>query len=142
MGENTTFDDILTYFLASITDYSFLQMTEEDIETEITLLLRKSLANFFSKESMTYNETIGEFSRKLTDLELNIIINGMLFFYLDQRIYNISLIKQSLSTKDFAMYSQQQHLATLLRLKQETNREYHYLQNRYELQNFIEDGDI
>ena len=52
-----------------------------------------------------------------------IVATAMRKFWLNDKIYNLKLLKQRMSTKDWKMTSQAEHLLRLLDLKRETDKE-------------------
>lgn len=136
---NTQLEEIYGLFLSNITDYDFLDLTEEDMNNELLMLLKKSLSKFRYKDNIKINETLDEFTKELTDSEKNIISLGMLSEYLKSKIYNIELLKMNLGSKDWQMYSQANHLKELLDLKKETDSDFHYYMGVLNLDNALKD---
>ena len=135
---NTQLEEIYGLFLSNITDYD-LDLTEEDMNNELLMLLKKSLSKFRYKDNIKINEMLDEFTKELTDSEKNIISLGMLSEYLKSKIYNIELLKMNLGSKDWQMYSQANHLKELLDLKKETDSDFHYYMGVLNLDNALKD---
>jgi hypothetical protein len=55
--------------------------------------------------------------------------------WIDQQINRIELVKQSLSSKDYAMYSQANHLQSLLSLRDVTSKDNYTLMKYYSYDN-------
>lgn len=136
---NTTFEDVISVFLSNITDYNYLELDEEDFNNEMLMLLKKSLSKFRYKQNIKINDDIREFNRELTDIEINILAQGMLSEYLKNKIYNIELLRMSLGSKDFYTFSQANHLKELLDLKKETDSDFHYYMGVLNLDNALKD---
>ena len=49
---NTQLEEIYGLFLSNITDYDFLELTEEDMNNELLMLLKKSLSKFRYKDNI------------------------------------------------------------------------------------------
>jgi hypothetical protein len=128
----TSFQEVYDYFLSKITTYSeYTDLTYEELQVELQQLLRVSLSECVSFKDISADYILSEFNRDLTDLEMNIISYNMIVHYLSPKINNIELLKQSLSSKDYQIYSQANHLKELMNLRNEGIQQFHYWMNRY-----------
>lgn len=128
----TTFSEVYDYFLSKITTYNeYINLTPEELEVELKQLLRTAFSECVSFKDTSTDYVLGQFNRELTDLEKNIISYNMVVHYLSPKINNIELLKQSLSSKDYQIYSQANHLRELMNLRKESSQEFHYWMNRY-----------
>lgn len=127
----TSFSEVYDYFLAKITTNEYINLTEDELNVELQQLLRISFAECVSFKDTSADYILNQFNRDLTDLEKNIISYNMIVHYLSPKINNIELLKQALSTKDYQMYSQANHLRELMNLKNENSQLFHYWMNRY-----------
>jgi hypothetical protein len=128
----TSFQEVYDYFLSKITTYNeYTNLTQEELEVELKQLLRVSLSECVSFKDISSDYILNEFNRELTDLEMNIISYNMVVHYLSPKINNIELLKQSLSSKDYQIYSQANHLRELMGLRNESIQQFHYWMNRY-----------
>lgn len=136
---NTQLEEVYGLFLSSITDYDYLELETEDFNNEMLMLLKKSLSKFRYKDNIKIDSDLGEFSKELTDSEMNVISLGMLSEYLKSKIYNIELLRMNLGSKDWQMYSQANHLKELMELKKETDADFHYYMGVLNLDNALKD---
>lgn len=128
----TSFHEVYDYFLSKITTYNeYTNLTPEELEVELKQLLRVSLSECVSFKDISADNILNEFNRDLTDLEMNIISYNMVVHYLSPKINNIELLKQSLSSKDYQIYSQANHLKELMSLRNNGIEQFHYWMNRY-----------
>lgn len=128
----TAFSEVYDYFLAKITTYDeYINLTQDELETELKQLLRMAFSECVSFKDTSADYVLNQFSRDLTDLEKNIISYNMVVHYLSPKINNIELLKQSLSSKDYQMYSQANHLGKLIELRNQASKDFHYWMNRY-----------
>jgi len=127
----TSFQEVYGYFLAKITTNEYINLTEAELEIELQQLLRISFAECVSFKNTSADYILNEFNKDLTDLEMNIISYNMVAHYLSPKINSIELLKQSLSSKDYQMYSQANHLGKIIELRNESLRQFHYWMNRY-----------
>ncbi|MDD4298889.1 MAG: hypothetical protein PHS98_04615 [Bacilli bacterium] len=121
----TPFAEIDNMFLSDINDSTILEYTEDE-RTEILNNLRKKAIPRFKccKADLTdKDEIFGEFKADLTDEEKLILATIMRKYWLNDKIYNLNLLKQRLSTKDWRMTSQAEHLLRLTVLAQELDKE-------------------
>lgn len=115
---STPFTDIFDLFLSKITDSQMLSMSQTDLEDQMYNFLISSIPRFRTcKQSLDYDSVNRTFNVDLTIDEKEILSQWMLYNYLDQNIFRIELLKQSLSSKDYALYSQAQHIKELLDLR-------------------------
>lgn len=136
---NTYFQDVFDSFLASITTYEFLELSQKELTIELTMLMRKSLAKFITKKNIKADYDMEEFNRELTDIEIEIIVYGMIVEWLSPLINNIEILKPSLSSKDYKILSQAK-LKELNERKSNAEKSFHYWMGRYNLLDFTKDG--
>lgn len=136
--ENTPFEEVYSLFLSMITDYNLAEFTEEELNEELLTHMKRALSNFINTD-IKINEDIEVFNKRLSGLEINIITLGMLSSYLNQKLYNSSLLKQQLSMKDYQQFSNANMIQQISELKSKTDKEFHYYQQRYSLQQFIKE---
>ena len=129
---STPFSNIYNLFLDSISDYTFLDL---DIDVKNSILkgyLIKAAINFKkSNTDLSRNDDTEVFTNDLTEEEQFILSQYMVMFWMIQQIYNINLLRQRMSSKDFKLTSQAQHLETLLKLKKEHRKEIDSLVRKY-----------
>jgi len=128
---NTTFQDIYDFFLSKITEYEFVKLTDVELNVELKVILRKSLGKCVCFKDIKADWNMEEFNKELEDLEIDIISDWMVINWITPKINNIELFKQRLSSKDFTMYSQANHLKELLETKKSAENNVHYWMNRY-----------
>lgn len=129
--EKTTLQDVYNAFLSKITDYDYLKLSEEDLNEELAMKLKSAIAKFMIADDIEINEYTEEFNRKLTYLEIEILSYGMVLAWIEPLVNNVELMKQRLSSKDFSIYSQANHLAELNNTRIRANREFNYWMKRY-----------
>ena len=69
------------------------------------------------------DDDLRQYNIALTDEEIEILANLMILEWLKPLINSIEILKQGMSTKDYKIYSQANHLNELMALKKETNAE-------------------
>ncbi|WP_081386920.1 hypothetical protein [Paenibacillus odorifer] len=119
----TKYEEVYDSFMQKISDYSFISLTNEQLDTFLKNLMKSAIVRFKKcKNELIVNDPI-EFSSELTQEEIEIIALLMTVEWIRPRINNIELLKQSLNTKDWNFYSQANHLKELRTLKEETENE-------------------
>lgn len=116
----TSFDNVFNNFLMKISDYSFLQMTDEELEQDFMKYLRSACVNFrqCNKDLMTsFDLENKRFNIDLDWYEIEILSVLMLLEYLTPHIVATENLKQLIGNKDFKFYSQAHLLAELSRLR-------------------------
>lgn len=117
--ETTYISEVYDYFLSSITDYSYIdgKTTAEELEEDLMSFFKKARAKFYKcKQSLELLEDGNmkkHFGVKLTDFEIMIITHLMLVEYLKPQVLSSEVMRQSLSDKDFKIYSQANQLREL-----------------------------
>lgn len=116
----TSFDDIFDMFFSKIHDSELLSMPDDEIDDNLTKFLLSAITNFRScqRDLNSYDTVAMIFNIDLTLDDINILAELMVYEYINKNIKRIELMKQSLSSKDYAMYSQANHISALLSLKE------------------------
>ena len=128
----TPFEEVYQFFLSKVTDYSFVNFTENELEEEFEKYLRSASTKFFSAGTrLEKNLKFKEFERDLTDLELEILSLLMVLEYLNPKIIATENMKQFLATKEYKVYSQANHLSKMLELKNNIKSEVNHLMSQY-----------
>lgn len=121
---STPYSAIDNSFLNKITDDYLLTLINEDLATLISKYRASALPKFKQcKKLHDRDDELEIFKQTLTDEEIEILANLMVIEWLKPQINSIEILKQSMSTKDYKMYSQANHLNTLIELKKETYAE-------------------
>lgn len=136
MNNYTQFQDIYNSFLSKITSYDYLKLTGEELNMEFMQLLKTSLSKFRKKKDIKPNYQIEEFNRELEDIEIEILALGMVCAWLLPKINNVELIKQRLSSNDWKMYSQANHIGALLDMKKSCDTDFDSMHREYGLEQF------
>lgn len=113
------------------TDYSILELSQEDYYSECLQLLSGALARFVLVDDITIDSVAGEFNRELTLLEIDILALGMIVSWVSPKVNNIELFKMSLNSKDYSSFSQANHIKELREMKLESSREFSYWITQY-----------
>jgi hypothetical protein len=131
----TPYSDIDNMFLADIKDDTFLDFTEAERLSILNDLRIKAITRFKAcqkdltdrTEAIEANENElaieGQFNETLTEEEKLILATIMRKYWLNDKIYNLELLQQRMTTKDFRMTSQAEHLLRLTVLNQELDKE-------------------
>jgi hypothetical protein len=133
----TPFQTVFQRFLNKITDSDLAALPQTNLESIMTDYLQSSIVRFRKcKQNLeNYNLTSMQFNIDLTLTEIEILAFWMKFEWLDQQINRIELLRQSLSSKDYAMYSQANHLNSLISLREITSTDVYKLMKYYSYDN-------
>ena len=118
-------------FLSKVTDYGYLNLSEEELAIELNQTLKSSIAKFLIVEELSINEYTDEFNRELSLLEIEILAYGMVLSWIEPKINSIDLLRQRLGSKEFQMFSQANHLKELREIKLQAKKDFDYWINRY-----------
>lgn len=133
----TSFQTIFQRFLNKITDSNLASLLPDTLESIMTEYLQSAIVRFrkCKKNLQDFDLDLQQFNVDLSLEEIEILANWMRFEWLDQQINRIELLKQSLSSKDYAQYSQANHLNSLMNLREVTESGVYKLMNYYSYDN-------
>jgi hypothetical protein len=116
----TSFDAIYDNFLMKISDFSFLQMTENELEDDFFKYLKSACVNFRQCEKDLFNNlnaTDLQFNVDLDQYEIEILSVLMVIEYLTPHIVSSENLKQLIGNREFKFYSQANLLSELTKLR-------------------------
>ena len=165
----TLFASVYNRFLGKITDDMYMELTPKDTIKDLQNLLIDAIPGFeFPRKSLEYNileraidknsvnvqgfiietadgegyEDASYFYVDLNSEEINILAILMMNSWLQRQVTTIENIRMKYSGTDFKMTSQANHLAKLLTLLAETQRQSHHMQRLYKRRRVGKDGTI
>lgn len=136
---NTNFEEIYDRFLGSITDDMYVEWTREDTEKDLKNILIAAIPNFEFPRFPLYDYGEDSYNCHLTDEEINILALLMYNNWLQRQVASIENTRMKYSGSDFKMTSQANHLAKLISLKQEAERQAHHMQRLYKRRKITDD---
>lgn len=120
----TSYQHIYERFLPKISDYSFIKMTDDEVEYQLEKYLKSSIVKFrYCQKLSDRNELDKLFNLDLTDEEQEILSILMCVEYLSPKILTDDLLRQTLSSKDYTLYSQANHIKEVRSIKDSFQRE-------------------
>lgn len=144
MEKRTYLSEIYDSFLSSISDYTLLESSPREIEDELFTYFKKARRKFRKckqKLDLTGDEDNQYFGYvdeegnqvdvELTGLEIDILTHLMLVEYMKPQLIATEVMKQSLSDKDFKIYSQANQLRELNLLYRLLQREAKTMMTEY-----------
>lgn len=122
---STTYEEVYEHFLSSISDYNLANFTDEQLDEQMEKYLINSLPKFTycKKDLNNRDEIMKQFNETLTLEERSILGHIMVLQWLKPQIYNIELLRENFSTREFQLLSSSNKLDKLLKLKQDTLRD-------------------
>ena len=165
----TLFASVYNRFLGKITDDMYMELTPRDTIKDLQNLLIDAIPGFeFPRKSLEYNilerpinnnsvniqgffienadgegyEDASSFNATLNSEEINILAILMMNSWLQRQVTTIENIRMKYSGTDFKMTSQANHLAKLLTLLKETQRQSLHMQRLYKRRRTSENGTI
>lgn len=143
---NTSFQAIFDQFLLKITDDMYVEWTKEDTIRDLSSIFSDAIVGFEFPRFPLYDYTpttivenfidqpdgsitvefdieYGEYNCGLTAEEINILALLMLNTWLQRQITSIENTRLKATGSDYKISSQANHLAKLMTLKQETERQ-------------------
>lgn len=154
---NTPFSYIYDSFLSKLTDDMYMELDELQTHRMLEELLLSAIQKFefprfditnyetsyldevgeYSGEDSDGNDAVayiyggGHFNCELTQEEINIIATYMVVDWLGQQLASVENTRMKYSGSDFKFTSQANHMAKILTLKQDYEREGFHLQRLY-----------
>lgn len=121
---STPYSVVDNSFLNKITDDYLLTLQSEDLHSLINNYRKSAIPKFKQcKKLHDRDDELEQFNQTLTDEEVEILANLMILEWLKPQINSIEVLKQTMSLKDYKMYSQANHLDSLIALKKVTYAE-------------------
>ena len=163
---NTPFSYIYDSFLSKLTDDMYMELDELQTHRMLEELLLSAIQKFefprfditdyetsyldnvdeYSGEDSGGNDAIayiyngGKFNAELTQEEINILATYMVVEWLGQQLASVENTRMKYSGSDFKFTSQANHMAKILTLKQDYEREGFHLQRLYKRRKRDENG--
>lgn len=157
----TKFSTVYDCFFGKITDDMYMELTPEDTKRDVQSLLLAAIPGFeFPRKNINdyiisvtaptenydtinylYNDE-SAFTATLTSEEINILAILMMCGWLQRQVTSIENIRMKYSGTDFKFTSQANHLAKLLALLEECQRQSHHMQRLYKRRVVDENGNI
>lgn len=115
----TSVSEVFDNFLSKISDYSFLSVniTDDEINEELMGYLKSATVRFYKCNNnlkiVMNDEEEYMFVSELTPFEIEVLTVLMIVEYMKPQVLSSEVIKQSLSDKDFRIYSQANQLREL-----------------------------
>lgn len=134
----TPYSNVYMRFLPKIKNYDYLNLTSEEIEDNLETYLMSALVKFrkCKQDLSSRDEVLRLFSNDLSDEEQEILAILMIVEYLSPKIVTDELLKQSLSSKDWKLYSQANQIKEVRELRDMFKREVNQLMTYYSYSDF------
>lgn len=141
-GDPTPFEDIYNRFFGKITDDMYMEWTEGDTKKDLLNILLDAIPGFEFPRFPLYDYDVnGEtFNCHLTSEEINILALLMYNTWLQRQVASVEQTRMKYSGSDFKMTSQANHLAKLMELKKEAERQAHHMQRLYKRRKMIDNN--
>lgn len=137
----TEFTKVYERFLGKITDDMYLEWTPEDTMKDCRNILIDAIPAFeFPRKSLAYDKDA--FEADLTAEEINILAVLMMNVWLQRQMTSVENIRMKYSGSDFKMTSQANHLAKLIDLKLESEKQDRHLQRLYRRRKIDDKGNV
>lgn len=139
---NTKFETIYDRFFSKVTDDMYMELDKDQTESMVGGLFKSALPWFeFPRVDLyDFNEEAKEYNIELSNEEINIIAIYMLVEWLTQQLVTVENTRMKYSGSDFKFTSQANHMAKLLSLKKDYEREGFHLQRLYKRRKKGTDG--
>jgi hypothetical protein len=137
----TPYENIYARFTPKITDFNFANLMDAEVEEYFETFLKSSIIKFrYCDKLSDRDETLKQFNKDLTDEEQEILSILMSVEYLTPKLLTDELLKQTLSSKDYSLYSQANHIKEIRELRNKYQQEANNLMILYTFNNSKLDG--
>lgn len=126
---NTPFQEVFDAFLSKVVEYSFLSLTEEELEEELTMKLKSAFPKAMLKD-VKLDLDYGEFTRELSALEIEALSYWLVYEWITPKVNNVELFQYRLGSKDYERFSEANHLRTMIEIKNDAYSQARYYSNR------------
>lgn len=133
----TPYAQVYEHFLSKISDYSFLQIPEEELENILEVYLKTAMSEFDSstRDFNLRDDEAKEFEEILSLKEIDILANLMVVAYLKPKVITTENIKLGMSDADYRIYSQANHIKELMTLYKEMKSEVQKMITKFSYKN-------
>ena len=147
----TPFIQVYNRFLGKITDDMYMELTPEDTMRDMRNLLIDAIPGFefprtnlmaYTLDTTSENvlEDTSSFEAELSSEEVNILAILMMINWVQRQVTSIENTRMKFSGSDFKFTSQANHLAKLLNLLGQTQRQSHHMQRLYKRRRTNDEG--
>lgn len=139
-GDPTLFKEVYDRFFGKITDDMYMEWTKQDTENDLKNILVDAIPGFEFPRFPLYDYDLETeiFGSHLTSEEINILALLMYNTWLQRQVASIENTRMKYSGTDFKMTSQANHLAKLIELKKEAERQAHHMQRLYKRRKLVD----
>ena len=114
----TPYEEVYERFLPKLTDYSFVNLSTQDVMDNLETFLKSSVIKFrYCDKLHEKDDTLKQFNEDLTDEEKEILSILMCVEYLTPKLLTDDLLKQTLNSKDYSLFSQANHIKEIRGLR-------------------------
>lgn len=148
----TLFTEVYDRFFDKITDDMYVELTEQDTKKDCQSLLVNAIPKFeFPKQSLAYQKEDfslepfndeSHFVNSLTDEEIDILANLMVSTWLQRQIMSIDNTRQQYYGNSFKLTSQASHMNSLVKLKEDLDKNNKKQQRLYGRRQIDQDGNV
>lgn len=148
-----SYDVFTAAFLARITEYTFMNLSDENRQILVDGYMHSAVADFLKRGRCKYGLDSGNDETRtfefvepdgsdITAYELhrivNVVCDGMVYYWLHQHMYDAQILKNTLNTSDFSTYSPAELLYRMTNAYREAEQRFIGAINQYS----FEDGDL
>lgn len=137
----TPFQSIYARFLPKITDYTYLNLSDQEVEDNLETFLKSSIIKFrYCDKLSSRDDNLKLFNEEITEEEQEILAVLMCVEFLTPKLLTDDLLKQTLNSKDYKLYSQANHVKEIRSLRDTFQKEANNLMILYTFNKSKMDG--
>lgn len=129
----STFEDLYPFFLSKLIDYNYGELSQEEFDAVMTPYIKSAVSKFKSLDNVTVNSNNKCFNRILTDEEMEILSMFLISAWMSKQVYNIESFQNTLSSKDYSIYSEANLLKEKIATKQLADNDALYWAKQYSI---------
>lgn len=129
----TDYEVIYNSFLSKVRDYDFAKYLDDDLDELLLGYLNVACTRFNSceKDLSLRDDELKMFEVLLNDEEVEILANHMVCCWLESKVNDLDLLKNTLNTTDFSFFSPANLLSTMKERYKEAKLDARKLTNEY-----------
>lgn len=131
---NTTFEEVFEYFLSKIREYDYMNLSQEELMSELTQKLKSAFAKAEFK-NVELDLLTDEFTRALSTLEIEALSYWLVYEWINPRVNNVELFQYRLTSKDYERFSEANQLKELMDIRAESYNQARYYSNKVKNKN-------
>ena len=129
----TKLEEVYSRFLPKITCYEYVRpnFTKEMLELTLNNYIQSVLAKYVIDRKLEIDIDNKSFNRKLSNLEIEIFVYGLITEWVAPYMNNVQWLKQNLKSSEYNTISEANQLRSIIALYKYSEEQFQYWMTRY-----------